>query len=228
MRSTFFCAARRAAAPAGEYVGSRPEQAGAVPAGSRSRPEQACAVPAGSRPEQACAAPAETYTTQAANTFPPPLGLPQRSEGLATRTPPRNPLRFSPSVSRFPPPGPAGPGGGNRETLGEKRKYAGRSVLVANPSLRWGKPSGGGISSQRLQFEDTSKRACRNCASLFRPTHCASLFRPTHFEDTSKRACRNCAACSGLHTAQACSGLHTAQACSGLHTAEVLGWPPSC
>ena len=67
------------------------------------------------------------------------LSLPQRSKGLATTGPP-----FC-RVARFPLP-PPGPG---RAAAAENAKGFPDRVLVANPLLRWGKPSGGSPRTNR-------------------------------------------------------------------------------
>ena len=82
-----------------------------------------------------------------------PVGLARRSEGLATRIPPRTP-HFA-VFSAFPPPdwhNPPKKAIPAAEKQKKRRTAIGGRPVVANPSLRWGKPNGGGKSARLLGY----------------------------------------------------------------------------
>ena len=86
-----------------------------------------------------------------------PLGLPQRSEGLTTTGGSTTSIR---RFSSFRPPGPRAGWPKRGKTAKGAREVA---FLVANPPLRWGKPSGGGTKStdRRLVGVWQSHAPCR-------------------------------------------------------------------
>ena len=90
--------------------------------------------------------------------------------------------RCSPFFSSFPPPGPrrAPSTRDRRRKRGKKRrKGAGKAAfLVANPPLRWGKPSGGGINRQTA----SRMRSWMPSLELALPNSLPLYFRPLLFQ----------------------------------------------